>query len=777
MLNLATFPERTDNVDIGAERNTLACLIKTSDAWLRLPAGFSTDDFSEPLNRSLYTVIDSLYGKGAMADIVSVYEALPPVYRKELEDLGGGGWGYLQALQDLPIDSKNITYEAEKLVELTTRRRISLAGEKIQDLSTNKEPLPKIREKVELAISEIDRAEGAEAVNIGVNGIEFIDQRMAAPKEVPGLSSGFPQVDKVIQGFQAGRLYVVGARKKTGKAQPLWSLVATPSGFRRMGDICVGDYVIDRYGQPTQVQGVYDWGSMLTYKVTFSDGGSTVTTGQHEFVVSYKDREDECWEVQELLARGLKRPDGGNRFRIPVASPIDLPEKVLPLDPYVLGAWLGDGSFSSSTPDLHGIDLDIFLRVRPRLPKGDYLSLGYGKFAICGGGTAAALEKLGLKDTKFDAKFIPEEYLTGSIDQRLELLRGLLDTDGYLVNRNQVEWSFSNKRLSEQTRLLAASLGARVFQVRPKETGRAVAWRGRATFSGLVPFSLPRKASKFASDSNRHSRYITSIEPFGKEQVRCISVSSSTGTYLTDDFTVTHNSMLLLNWAKHIAIDCRKPVLWISTEHSINDEFSRLLSLTASVPELLINNGVFSQVDKYHERVEMANETIMSSPFFFVSMPMFTMQKIRHIARKMVRVYGVQAIFFDFIKTPESDSPNKEWLELGNFAYGLKALGETEHVPVISACQVNREGIQNFKLDGDIDSDHFAGSDRIAHAVSVAFVLRQPNKEEISEFGGAHGVDQFRVLKISDNRHGPSGKRFLLDFDGEVINMKENKCL
>lgn len=440
------FKVRTDNIDAGAERNTLACIVKSSDAWLKLPDGFSSDEFVIPLNKALYTVIDSIYGKGAIADVVTVYEALPGEYQREMDE-NLGGWSYLQALRDLPIDPENVTYEAQKLLDNSARRRINRAGTKLTELSASQAPLAEVREGVEVAISEIDKAEGVEVANIGSRGLEFLEKRMAAPKEVPGLPSGFLEMDKAIQGFQQGRLYVVGARLKTGK------------------------------------------------------------------------------------------------------------------------------------------------------------------------------------------------------------------------------------------------------------------------------------------------------------------------------------SMLLLNWAKHLAVDCNTPVLWISTEHTQDDEFSRLLSLTANVQENLINNGIFSEIELYSERVAQALEAIQGSPFHFVHMPLFTLTKIKQLARKMVRVHGVRAIFFDFIKTPESELASKEWQELGALTYGLKALAAVEDIPIITACQINREGASSFKLDGEIDVDHFGGSDRIAQAMSVGFVLREPTKKE------ADDPDIFRVLRVARNRHGAAGQKYLLNFMGDVIKMSECKRL
>lgn len=445
MVDLVNFPPNL--TDAGIERNVLACIVKSDDAWIKLPSVFSTEEFEIPINRALWTVIDSLYSRGAAIDPVVVYESLPSQFQDELKDLGG--WNYIQTLKDLPIDPSNVVHEAEKLLNLSIRRRIALAGDKLKEESKSRDSIEKVREEVELIFSGIDRESDNEEVNnIAINGYDFIKTKMSNPSEVPGIHCGFDEIDRIVQGFQPGRLYVVGARKKTGK------------------------------------------------------------------------------------------------------------------------------------------------------------------------------------------------------------------------------------------------------------------------------------------------------------------------------------SMLLLNWARYIAVEHGIPVLWISTEHTIDDEYSRLLSLESGVYEMSINNGTFSRVEAHVVRVADAQDRIAAAPFHFVSMPFFSLEKIRRLARKMVRVYGVKILFFDFIKSPESEAGNKEWQELGKFTYGLKALGVAERIPVVSAVQINREGASNFRLDGEIDSDSFSGSDRIAQALSVAFILRKPNSQE------ANGdADSFRVLRISDNRHGPASLKMLLDFKGETICMTENRKL
>jgi replicative DNA helicase len=438
---MITTENKSDLQDLRAEQKLLACLLKGQDGWMRLPEGFNAEVFTQPLNRALFFVVDSLYAKGVRPDPIVISEGLPTELQGELEAIGG--WGFLETLKDLPVDPKNSEHIARDLMDFLTRRRIATTGRHISDMAGDVEPVSKIIENIEVAVSDIEGRSDMEVLPISSNAIEFVQGKMAHPAEVPGLPSGFPELDKSIQGFQPGRLYVVGAPKKTGK------------------------------------------------------------------------------------------------------------------------------------------------------------------------------------------------------------------------------------------------------------------------------------------------------------------------------------SMLMLNWAKHLAVDLGIPVMWISTEHSQEDEFSRLLSLTSEVREVSIGNGTFSDIPVHVERIDAAIEKVTASPFWFCSLPYFTVSKIRRITRKYAREFGVKIRFFDYIKAVPDTANVREWQELGILADGLKVLASTENIPVVTAVQINREGRKEFRDGGEMNTDFYAGSDRIAQFMSVGMVLRKPSKKENPD------ESAFRVLKVEDNRHGPENYSMLLAFEADIIRMTE----
>lgn len=233
----------------------------------------------------------------------------------------------------------------------------------------------------------------------------------------------------------------------------------------------------------------------------------------------------------------------------------------------------------------------------------------------------------------------------------------------------------------------------------------------------------------------------------------------------------TGKSVLLLNMVKHLAVDMEIPVLYISTEQTQRDEVSRLIALASEVPESLINNGTFIGMKDYAEKVQYAVDIIKQAPIFFAHDPFFSLNKLRRTIKKHVIKNKIQAVFFDYIKIPSENIGSKDkWASVGDLAYGLKAVASDQNLPVITAVQINRDGAESFKFTGDIDSDAFANSDMIAQAMSVGMVLRPLNKDEQKDhqFSG-----EKRILKITDNRHGPANYKGLFAFHDDIIKLEE----
>lgn len=358
----------------------------------------------------------------------------------------------------------------------------------------------------------------------------------------------------------------------TGKAQPLTSKVLTPSGYKLMGDIQVGDSVVDGNGELTEVLGVYPQGKRKVYKIHLQDKTFIEVSEGHLNSVQYYDRHakeyiNEVLTTEELIAELEKntRFSRPRKYRIPVPVVDVWDDADLPLDPYLLGALIGDGGLSGRSFKFSNSEPDIVNRVNELLAEigyelrestdNDYrISRIDRKQTSQLDGNDYNLHKnirdLGLGCLSVD-KHIPDVYLNSSIRQRTELLQGLMDTDGHVSKTGVVEYSTSSKQLSEDFSYLARSLGIRVTTT-IKKSGYIKNEKYHACNdsyrhymkvpSSLKFFSSEKHTNRFRGRQNVPIRRIDKVEYVGEAECQCISVASPSHTYITDNFTVTHNT-------------------------------------------------------------------------------------------------------------------------------------------------------------------------------------------------------------------------------------------
>jgi phage terminase large subunit-like protein len=323
-------------------------------------------------------------------------------------------------------------------------------------------------------------------------------------------------------------------------------LVPTPGGWRRHGDLQPGDYVFRPSGEPVRVLAV-SADSQATYRVRFSDYASVTCHARHEWTVH--DRARGAWRTMETaaLARRVLRTGPAGRggqwtFHLPAREPLQLPDAVLPVDPYTLGVWLGDGS-SSKAAVTHHPD-DEYVIAYPQSARCVHAGTGIVT-TYYRGGMAADLKAAGL----WRNKHIPAVYLRGSEKQRRELLAGLIDTDGHVSATGQVSFDNTDEQLVRATAELLRTLGYRAHVHRPTAPklsssgiqGTKPMWRVTYTPHDVSPARLARKASGKLGMRRRVA--ITAIEQTNPEPGRCITVDSPDGLYLVgEQFTPTHNS-------------------------------------------------------------------------------------------------------------------------------------------------------------------------------------------------------------------------------------------
>ena len=365
-----------------------------------------------------------------------------------------------------------------------------------------------------------------------------------------------------------------------GRAQPLHSKVLTPTGWREMGSLKVGDFVIGSDGKPTVILGVFPQGEKLVYRLTMTDGASTLACAEHLWAVrtaSDKRRSKPLRVLQTQEMIGNLRCFHQYRYELPLLSaPVEWEFRETPLDPYALGLLLGDGCITDKTsPAFATSDVELLSSLELALSE---MSLSFRRRSAIdyvitnpaagrGGNVVRnpltqALRGLKLAGTYSATKFIPGVYLYNSAEVRLSVLQGLLDTDGGPVVQEgrtcRIQYTTTSPQLADDVVFLVRSLGGVAYCRRRKAegrqpgfaNGREVPYRNDAFVmdirlpGGLEPFRLKRKADIYhESGGGRPVRFIKSIEAVGVQETQCLSIASPDSLYVTDDFILTHNTL------------------------------------------------------------------------------------------------------------------------------------------------------------------------------------------------------------------------------------------
>ncbi|MBW8798535.1 MAG: DEAD/DEAH box helicase [Streptomyces sp.] len=347
----------------------------------------------------------------------------------------------------------------------------------------------------------------------------------------------------------------------SGKAQPLDSLVLTPAGFRRMGDLNVGDEVIVPQGEIALIDGVFPQGERDVWRLVLSDGSSVECDDEHLWIVGtscgwHRGQAPKVMTTREIRLDSFKA-NGSSKWYLPVAAPVDLGgDSRLPMDPYLFGILLGDGSFRHNLR-LSTIDEEIRdavatevapqCRVVPvKRSRCDYTIQLTERAGGVRNPVIQVLRELHLWGRTSHDKFIPDDYKNTSIKNRLAVLQGLMDTDG-TIHTDGMSASFcsASRTLAEDVAWLVRSLGGRA-RVLPKSS--AAFNVSVALPAEYPPFRLSRKAARVRSRPKYDTfrRGIRAVEYVGQKPVQCISVAHPSHAYVTDHFTVTHNTMVAL---------------------------------------------------------------------------------------------------------------------------------------------------------------------------------------------------------------------------------------
>lgn len=404
-------------------------------------------------------------------------------------------------------------------------------------------------------------------------------------------------------------------------------MVCTPSGWRQIGRLEVGDAVTDpTTGGHCRVIGVYPQGVRDIYRVTTDDGGSCLVGLEHLWAYKlpnhtrprtkgspereYATRElgattpDERWNNLRVgtTATLIAAIENGFNPRIPLTEPIIFTPYgrtgTGDVTAYLAGVLLGDGHIESLTVTSCDDEVRDYLVSVGFTPGSEIHTDGKPKDWRARGSIRVALRQWvanhGLTGRRAWEKFIPEYVFTAHVDYRLELLRGLMDTDGYVDERGHCSYCSTSKELAEGVQRLVWSLGgkAKIREKHPTYTYQGERREGRLAYEVSIwmrrtsaLFKIERKRARCTDSWNgghELMREIRSIEKVGSEEAVCIKVDTVYGLYVTDDCIVTHNTDgLLVDFIRHATLNqgAARGLFFRKTYPELSEVWARAMEL------------------------------------------------------------------------------------------------------------------------------------------------------------------------------------------------------
>lgn len=695
----------------------------------------------------------------------------------------------LYKLDETDTGDEVISESIQKFVRRTLARETIMKAVNKGDISDDK-----------VLIDLVDGLRDVLTTEVGGNSGEIIDffedteKKLALFQnlQVNTYPTGFFAIDSVAGGGLArGELGLVIAPSGGGKALTNHTPVKTPNGDVPIGDIKVGQKVFGRNGKVQTVKGVFPQGKLPVYLVEFSDGTVIECNDEHLWTYQTKSQrgiDKTIFKTNTLRYiidhENLETKQGTKNLYIPMAEPVEYEEKDLFIPPYTLGALIGDGSFRSTwTPNFTNSESDIVDRVNKELATlgfklGNRSSkqpneysvnwLSHEEFKHETKGTSlkqnkikSSLVELGLWGKKSGDKFIPDIYLKSSISQRLALLQGLLDTDGWARN-GSYSYTTKSEQLAKDVKELVESLGG-TAKLRHKIVNNATYYVLTIKNGTNYSYHASEKHSKVHTGGQAKAfRQIVSITETNRtEEMTCISVDSPDSLFLTTDYVVTHNTMWAVNQTRNYVRQGLN-VLYLPLEEKLDRMLLRFEQVLSKVKKTTllendeVNEPLFHEIQRLfkYARKEYFDDVIEEdgkevpnpnpvhkNPNQWGNLwirkykpqeltPSMLSQLISDVTiRKGKRVDVVMIDYPDLMKNPHFNGGNES--DAGGKLYeDIRAIIQEYDVVGWALSQVNRSSyVQDIKNAGAIE-----GSKRKINAVELAFTINQTPEEFANGF-------------------------------------------
>jgi replicative DNA helicase len=763
--------ERLPPHSLESEMCVLASMMLDKDMIGEVVQKVDRDAFFQADHQVIFDVLLKMYEQNRPIDAILLREELGK--RQLLEEVGGNA--YLGAiLNTVPSAAHGLHYAAVVREKALLRQLIAASNDILRDAYAPHEQAEVVLDKAEKRIFEIAQKKVGKQM-VPMEDVLHEVFEMIENRGQRGLETGFFELDDMMNGLQGGEMIIIAARPSMGKAQPLDANVLTPGGFKRMGDLRVGDELASVDGAPSHVAGVFPQGERQVYRVTFADGRSTECCAEHLWRVHFRQ-----WEAPRVLSTArvielLQRKRYRNRLWVETFAGVFGSDDALPLDPWLLGALLGDGSLAGSSLRFSTGSPEMLTRVEEAVGAGMTVTHAgnydhrivqrdgahqRGTQGVTPNPLKAALEKLGLWDRTAETKFIPPQYLNASRESRRRLLAGLLDADGWAEKFGAIRFATCSTRLANDVVHLVRSLGGSAcwFPKRTTYRYKGEKLSGQPSYVCNIQLAdarelrlLKEKRDRVVPRQRLRRLNIAAVTPTRVTQTQCIAVSHPSRLYVTDEYVVTHNTAFAMNLIEHISADTRLPTAVFSLEMSKQQLAQRMLCSRGQIDAHKLRKGMLQS----HEYAHLANVVgeLAKAPIWVDDTPGLTPLDLRAKARRLALQHDIKCIMVDYMQLMDNPGVESRQQQISEISRGIKAVARELNIPVLALSQLNRasEGrdghrprMSDLRESGSIEQD-----------ADVVMLLHREDYYRMSEPDFV--PDNIAEVIIAKQRNGPTG--------------------
>ena len=669
------------------------------------------DAFYKDAHKHIFEAIFQLFTDSQPIDLLTVSSQLK---KNAKLDLAGGDFYLIQLTQKIS-SSAHIEFHSRIILQKYIQRSlIRISSEIIEESYDETTDVFDLLDKAESKLYEVTQGNikrsSETAQSLVIQAKKRIEE-IANKEGLSGIATGFEKLDKVTSGWQPSDLVIIAARPGMGKCLGKGTKVLMYDGsLKNVEDISENELLMGDDSAPRKVLSIAR-GQEKMYWIHQNKAMSYRVNESH--ILSLKRSRNEGNHkqgdvlnitVKDYLEKSDKFKSNYKGYKVAV----EFGEKELPLEPYYLGLWLGDGhSYSQRITNIDEEIIEYLNDYATRLESelvvyeqkdrtNNYSIVNRNKFTSEEFTTCIQTEMrtLGILQNKH----IPNKYLINSSSNRLQLLAGLIDSDGYYTSEfNCFEIVQKNEQLLNQIKFLCDSLGFRT-SVRKKKTAiKSTGFEGEAfrlrIFGNLndIPTRVERK--KALEWKSKVDWKVTGINvEYDKIDDYYGFEIDGNRLFLLEDCTVTHNTAFVLSMARNIAIDFGHPVALFSLEMSSVQLITRLISSETGLSSEKLRTG---KLEKHEwEQLSVKVKDLEKAPLFIDDSPSLSIFDLRAKARRLASQHGIKLIIVDYLQLMTAGGNGKgggnREQEISTISRNLKALAKELEVPVIALSQLSR---------------------------------------------------------------------------------------